>query len=78
MDPSPNADTGGVPDQYLDGPLSQLISLQMDCHWDMVIHMEVSIDGGTPKWMVYNRKYNLEIDDNQRYPYFRNPPYSGS
>jgi hypothetical protein len=41
MDPSPNADTGGVPDQYLDGPLSQLISLQMDCHWDIVIHIGV-------------------------------------
>ena len=27
------------------------------------LEMEVSINGGTPKWMVYKEKSHLEIDD---------------
>ena len=40
-----------------------------------VINMEVSINGGTPQWMVYNGKSHLEMDDDWGYSLFRKPPY---
>ena len=33
--------------------------------------------GGSPIWMVYKGKSQLEMDDNWGYPYFRKPPYIG-
>ena len=40
-------------------------------------YVEVSYNGGTPKWMVYNGKsiYKWMIGG---YPYFRKPPYLGN
>ena len=32
-------------------------------------HMRVSINGGTPKWMVYNGKSQQKMDENWGYPY---------
>jgi len=37
--------------------------------------MEVSINGGTPKWMVYSGKAENKMDENWGYPHFRKPPY---
>ena len=39
------------------------------------IYMEVSINCGTPKWLVHEGKPHLEMDDDWGYPYFRKPPY---
>ena len=48
-------------------------------HWislDIITYtyMGVSINGGTPKWMVDKGKFHLEMDENWGYPYFRKPP----
>ena len=37
--------------------------------------MGVSMNCGTPKWLVHEGKSHLEMDDDWGYPYFRNPPY---
>ena len=37
--------------------------------------MVVSINGGTPKWMVWKEKSDLEMDDDWGYPHFRKPLY---
>ena len=42
----------------------------------MMLDVGVSINRGTPKWMVYIGKSHLEMDDEQGYPYFRKPPYN--
>ena len=37
--------------------------------------MEVSINScGNLKWMAYDGKSHLEMDDDWGYPYFRKPP----
>jgi hypothetical protein len=41
-------------------------------------HLGVSINGETPKWMVYNGKSCLEMDDDWGYPDFRKPPCRSS
>ena len=38
-------------------------------------HVGGSINGDTPKWMVYKGKYHLEMDDDWGYPYFSTPPF---
>ena len=37
--------------------------------------MGVSINGGTHRWMVYNKGNPTKMDDDWGYPYFRKPPY---
>ena len=41
------------------------------------IHQEVSITGGTPKWMVYNvyNGFSYRKMDDLGYPYFGQPPH---
>ena len=36
--------------------------------------MGVSIDGGSPKWLVYKGKIPSKMDDDWGYPFFRKPP----
>ena len=39
------------------------------------VHMGVSWNGGTPKWMVYKGQFQSKMDDLGVPPYFRKPPY---
>ena len=39
-----------------------------------IIYIWVSINGGTPKWMVYKGTSQSKMDDDWGYHYFRNPP----
>ena len=40
-----------------------------------MVDMGVFINGGAPKWMVYQGTSPSNMDDEQGYPYFRKPPY---
>ena len=43
--------------------------------YNIYIYMEVSINScGNLKWMAYDGKSHLEMDDDWGYPYFRKPP----
>ena len=37
-------------------------------------HLGGSMDGGSPKCLVYQGKSHVEIDDDWGYPHFRKPP----
>ena len=42
------------------------------------IHMKVSINPGTQKWMVYSGKSQSKMDNDLRYPHFKKPPYGSA
>ena len=49
--------------------------LQVDNHASVVMHIGVSKNRCTPKWMVYNGKPDEQMDDLGGYPYFWIHPY---